>query len=395
MSHKIWKLLKKKKRKPILLFLGILLGIAGLVFYAEEASQGASSGLNFCLHVLIPSTFPFLVLASLCVHSGVSLWLERLLRPVTQLLFHLPGCCGATILLGMVGGYPVGARGIAALYRQGSVTREQANRMLSFCVNAGPSFTISVIGSSLYGRPLFGLYLFASLTAASLLIGVGLGVFSRLTAKESIASPSASPETAPMPFGDALVVSASDASRGMVGACSFVLLFSSALALLQSVGFLPLLSQGLSALGISPASAEAGFPLLWEIGGGCGAASLLGTSPILVAFGVGFGGLCVQFQVLGFAAVIGPCRWKFFLSRLCHGLLSSGFCAILLWMFPMALPDRVVSVFHNTSQMLQGGLSAVNAPPLRAISAGGVLIVLCIVLILSNLKRNGSHRKLG
>ena len=269
MSHKIGKLLKKK-RKPILLFLGILFGIAGLVFYAEEASQGASSGLNFCLHVLIPSTFPFLVLASLCVHSGVSLWLERLLRPVTQLLFHLPGCCGATILLGMVGGYPVGARGIAALYRQGSVTREQANRMLSFCVNAGPSFTISVIGSSLYGRPLFGVYLFASLTAASLLIGVGLGVFSRLTAKESIASPSASPETAPMPFGDALVVSASDASRGMVGACSFVLLFSSALALLQSVGFLPLLSQALSALGVSPASAEAGFPLLWEIGGGCG-----------------------------------------------------------------------------------------------------------------------------
>ena len=216
-----------------------------------------------------------------------------------------------------------------------------------------------------------------------------------MTAKESIASPSASPETAPMPFGDALVVSASDASRGMVGACSFVLLFSSALALLQSVGFLPLLSQALSALGVSPASAEAGFPLLWEIGGGCGAASLLGTSPILVAFGVGFGGLCVQFQVLGFAAVIEPCRWKFLLSRLCHGLLSSGFFAILLWMFPMALPDRVVSVFHNTSQMLQGGLSAVNAPPLRAISAGGVLIVLCIVLILSNLKRNGSHRKLG
>ena len=268
--------------------------------------------------------------------------------------------------------------------------------MLSFCVNAGPSspFLVS-FGSSLYGRPLFGVYLFASLTAASLLIGVGLGVFSRLTAKESIASPSASPETAPMPFGDALVVSASDASRGMVGACSFVLLFSSALALLQSVGFLPLLSQALSALGVSPASAEAGFPLLWEIGGGCGAASLLGASPILVAFGVGFGGLCVQFQVLGFAAVIGPCRWKFF-------LLPSMPWSAFLWFFCYSSVDVSHGLAGSggfcVSQHLtnaQGGLSAVNAPPLRAISAGGVLIVLCIVLIYSVLKRNGFHRKLG
>lgn len=395
MVKKIGKPRETKKTKPILLFLAVLLGAAGLVFYPGEAAQGASDGLNFCIHVLIPSTFPFLVLASFCIHSGLSLWLERLLRPATRLLFHLPGCCGATILLGMVGGYPVGARGIAALYRQGSVTREQANRMLYFCVNAGPSFTISVIGSSLYGRPLFGVYLFASLTAASLLMGVGLGVFSRLTAKGTVSSPSASSAAASMPWGDALVVSASDASRGMVGACSFVLLFSSALALLRGVGFVPLLSQGLCALGISPASAEAIFPLLWEIGGGCADASLSGASLALVAFGVGFSGLCVQFQVLGFAAGIGPCRWKFFLSRLCHGLISAGFFAIILRMFPMALPDRTVSVFHNTSQMLQGGLSAVNAPPLRAISAGVVLIVLCIVLILSNLKRNGPDRKLG
>lgn len=383
-----------KKRNPLLLLPLVALGTAGLVLYPQDAAFGASAGLDFCLYTLIPSTFCFLVLSCFCVCSGLAQGLERPLGRVTRLLFHLPGCCGPAILLSLVGGYPVGARSIAALYQQGSITQKQAQRMLYFCVNAGPAFSISVIGSCLYGVPQFGVYLFLSLSAASLLMGIALGVCSRFRDKQTDLSPPVRVENAPaQSMGNALVSSAGDASRAMVGCCSFVLLFSTALSLLNAVGLSDWISHTLVSMGISDGTAASIFPMLWEVGGGCLEASYFGASIFPVVFGVSFGGLCVHFQVLAFAGGFQPCRWKFFLSRILHALLSTGIFALLTKLFPLPLPEAVVSVFHNTTQPFSGALSATGVPMLRAVAAAVVLLLLCLVLILSNVRQKG--QKIG
>lgn len=370
------------KGKYLVLALCTGLGAVGLACFPGDASQGAAAGLTFCLQVLIPSSFPFLVLSSFCVHAGISVRLGRLISPVTRVLFHLPGACGATILLSLAGGYPVGTRGIATLYHNGVISQKQANQMLYFCVNAGPAFTISVIGAGLYGMPRLGVYLFLSGTLASLLVGVVLGRFSPKPAAG--ANEESKP---PVPWGDALVLSASDAARGMISACSFVILFATVLALLSRVGVVPFLCRALSAMGLPDSIAGGIFPLVWEITGGSADGVMLGIPFALMAFGVGFAGLCVHFQVLATASPFRPSRWKFFVARLVHGLLSAGFAAVLQHCFPIPISGPVVSVFHNTSQMLHGTLSAVSAPPVRAIAAGAVLIALCIVLLLSRFQR--------
>lgn len=375
----------RSKCKLIILALTAALCAIGLACFPADAAQGASSGLTFCIQVLIPSSFPFLVLSSFFVHSGLSQRLGRLLCPITRFLFRLPGSCGATILLSLAGGYPVGTRGIATLYQNRTISQKQANQMFYFCVNAGPAFTISVIGAGLYGSPRLGLYLFVSGTVASLILGVVLGQFSR---KQN--TPIEQPETPKpaVPWGDALVLSAFDAARGMVSACSFVILFATALSLFERVGFLPWLCKALSAIGFPPAFAESMFPLLWEITGGSAQGVLLGAPLPLVAFAAGFAGLCVHFQVLATATPFRPSRWKFFLVRLIHGGISAGCVTALLHLFPVPMAGPVVDVFHNTSDMLHGTLSAVNAPPVRAVAAGAILIALCMVLILSNFRRS-------
>lgn len=373
----------RSKCNVFLLGACVMLGAAGLVCFPADAALGASSGLTFCIQVLIPSSFPFLVLSSFCVHSGLSVRLGRLLRPATRVLFRLPGSCGATILLSLAGGYPVGTRGIATLYHNHTISQKQANQMLYFCVNAGPAFTISVVGAGLYGSARLGLYLFLSGTAASLVLGIALGRFSR---KPSPTEPPENPKPA-VPWGDALVLSASDAARGMVSACSFLILFATVLSLFDRVGLLPWLCRILTSIGIPAPSANTIFPLLWEITGGSAEGAIQGAPFPLMAFAVGFAGLCVHFQVLATASPFRPSRWKFFLARLVHGLLSAGFAATLLHCFPIPIPGPVVSVFHNTSQMLQGTLSAVHSPPVRAVAAGAVLIALCVVLLLSGFRR--------
>ena len=133
----------------------------GILLFPNDVRNGASNGISYCLYTLVPSLFPFMVLSSFIIHSGISKFIGKLLQPVIQFLFYLPGSAGSVIIMSMIGGYPVGARGCMSLLEQGAITQKQAQRMLYFCVNAGPAFIISVVGSTLLQNALMGLCCFS------------------------------------------------------------------------------------------------------------------------------------------------------------------------------------------------------------------------------------------
>lgn len=160
---------------------GLLLVIAGagaaLLAWPGAVATGVSRGLSICSSVIIPSLFPFLVLAGFLVRSGVSQSLGRRLEKPTRKLFGLPGCCAAGILVGFIGGYPAGGVAVGQLVSQGDITPRQGRRMLRFCVNAGPAFVISAVGAGMLGSVRYGAVLFAAHIAASLLMGIGQRVW--------------------------------------------------------------------------------------------------------------------------------------------------------------------------------------------------------------------------
>ena len=86
---------------------------AALLIWPQAVAGGVSRGLSICGTVIIPSLFPFLVLAGFLVRSGVSAALGRRLERPTRFLFGLPGCCAA--------GHPGGLRG--RLSRRGDSAR--------------------------------------------------------------------------------------------------------------------------------------------------------------------------------------------------------------------------------------------------------------------------------
>lgn len=69
------------------------------------------------------------------------------------------GCASSALLLGLVGGYPIGAQTAAGLYRDRLLTREEAQRLLTFCNNANPVFLISVLGAGVFGSVRVGVWL--------------------------------------------------------------------------------------------------------------------------------------------------------------------------------------------------------------------------------------------
>ncbi|MCL2081609.1 MAG: hypothetical protein FWH16_05890 [Oscillospiraceae bacterium] len=92
----------------LLLGAAITVSFAGLLFMPRLASQAARDGITLCLNIIVPSLFPFFVLSTLVVELGLARYLGRALENVMRPLFRLNGACAAAVVLGFIGGYPVG-----------------------------------------------------------------------------------------------------------------------------------------------------------------------------------------------------------------------------------------------------------------------------------------------
>lgn len=345
----------KKKRLQTLQILLSALGAAafgsGILISPQTASQGVREGLALCGQVVIPSLFPFLVLSSFLVQSGLTQRAGRLLGPVTRLAFRLPGTAGSAILMSLIGGYPVGARMTAQLLDASLITKKQAQRMLLFCINSGPAFLISAVGSAMLRSRRAGLILCAALTASALLIGL----FTRFLAaqeplKESLDLPPAEPAMA-----QALVDAATQGCAGILSICVWVILFSCIAALL---GLLPL-----------PGTPRIFLQCFLEVTSGCALAA--GKVPLpALALVLGWGGICVHCQVLRDVNKTGLPLPLFFCGRAVNGLLACLISAGLFRLFPCE-----TAVFSNHVQALPEAFAA-SAP----VAAG--MLFMCALLIL-------------
>lgn len=122
---------------------------------AEIAAQSAYY-LRLCAVRVVPSLFVFSVLCSVICSS-----------PLFYGLCSLPffGTEAAVLLMGVLGGFPLGASAATELYDSGALTKRQAEYLCSFTNNPSLSFVISYAGGILESRRT-GLIL-ALLTVAS------------------------------------------------------------------------------------------------------------------------------------------------------------------------------------------------------------------------------------
>ena len=365
-----------KKISIVLALLFSILAAILLLCYPQAASSGAQNGIGYCVNILIPSLFPFMVLSTFFVKSGLSDMIGKVLNRPFRFLFHLPGCAAASVLMSLFGGYPVGARGIAALRENGSISEEEAERMLNFCVNAGPAFVISAVGASLLGNLQIGIILFTSQIIAAII----LGIFSGIAARKETVTP---PLKSDLSFsGNALIYSAADAARGMMSMCTFVILFAALLSLLRESGAASAFCTALLRCGVPAQLAAPMLSVLLEVTGGCYDTILIGGGLPFLAFAIGWGGLCVHFQIFSSVSKIRFSKIRFLLFRLLHGLLSAAFCQILLLIFPN---EDTADVFFSTTEPLSGTLSG-------SIPAAIALVVLCAALLLSIRQKKAGNK---
>ena len=293
----------KKTATTTLLAVSLLGLMALLLRHNQPVGQAVRQGLSLCGSSVIPSLFPFFVTVSLAVAWGLFAALRRLGLPVG----------GAVFLLGIVGGYPVGGRTIGELYRAGTLSRSQAENLLTFCNNAGPSFILSIAGAGVFGSQrvgwaLYGIHVLSALAAGGLLGAFGeMAHGGHIGAKRRFSAPI---NGVYVPIKASTFVSVTrNAALSTLHICAFVIYFLALMALIRqlwpavpmaALGLLELTS-GITALPATPA----GF---------CLAAALLG-----------WGGVSVHCQTAAVLEETGIPLGRYLLAKALQAVVSALF----------------------------------------------------------------------
>lgn len=207
----------KSMRRRILPTLGLLGVMALLLLCSADAAQAVRDALALCVQSVIPALFPFFVVSSLFIDLGCAAVLGRSLAPIMRRLFGVSGAGGTAFLLGIIGGYPVGGRTAGELYRSGQCEREECERLLAFCNNAGPSFILGIAGLGCFGSVRVGAWLYLIHVGAAVMVGLLFRSTSRQMGR---------PEKTETPrWADALIEAVRGGAMSMVSICAFVVFF--------------------------------------------------------------------------------------------------------------------------------------------------------------------------
>ena len=90
------------------------------------------------------------------------------MRPI----FNVPGVGSYALLMGIISGYPTGAKIVCNLKEQGLLTDVESERLLAFTNNSGPLFILGTVGVSLLGNTLIGFLLLLTHILACISVGI-------------------------------------------------------------------------------------------------------------------------------------------------------------------------------------------------------------------------------
>lgn len=116
-----------------------------LVIFSKSNLTAAKSGLKLWANNVVPSLLPFFIATNLLSHTNVIKYVSKACNKFMRPIFNVPGECAYAFILGLISGYPVGAKIVTDLKDNNLCTTEEAERMLCFTNNSGPLFIIGTV----------------------------------------------------------------------------------------------------------------------------------------------------------------------------------------------------------------------------------------------------------
>ena len=327
----------------------VLICLWGFIAYPEKIAEGVRKGLVLSAEKIIPSLFPFMVFSSCISKTSFFHLISSKAEKIAQKFLGISGIGFSSILLGFLGGYPVGAKGVSDLYSAGHITKNEAQRLFGWCSNPSPAFVISAIGVfTLYSYKM-GIILYLS----SVLSAFSIGLFSRFF-KDSPTDYIYSPVF--IQSKNIFTEAVSETSETILKICGWLLTFCSISSLIEAVvpynGLLIFIN------------------CISEVTSGCENAVTESLSLPVISAILGFGGFAVIFQVYTYMKNCGiPLRF-FICIKALNGALNAFFCSVLMKIFPQSVTASTTITAGNQVFPVSNG-----------IITGIILLIMCTVFV--------------
>lgn len=165
--------------KKVLATIFTIMFAALLVIYPQTAVSSAYKGLRLWSDIVFPSLMPFFVCSEILNKLNFPKNISRYLEPFMRPLFNVPGSGAYPFVMGITSGYPVGAKIVSDMRADNLLSREEAERLLSFCNNSGPLFIIGAVSTGMLNRPDLGIILVLINITSAVSVGIILSLCSK------------------------------------------------------------------------------------------------------------------------------------------------------------------------------------------------------------------------
>ncbi len=314
-----------------------LLFTLSLILFSATNLEAAKNGLILWANSVVPTLFPFFVATELLCKTNFIQILGKSLNQFMKPVFNVPGESAIAIIMGIISGYPVGAKVVCNLYDNKICSKSEAERLIAFTNNSGPIFILGSVGVSLLGNVTLGKTLLISHILASLCVGLVFRFWKkdkvditfrnfRSESKELIRISNLGEI-----LGDAIKKSIST----ILSIGGFVVLFSVIISILSNLEILTGIASFLANFGIPYDIAFSILTGIIEMTNGVNLASSCYSSlpiPCLLtcSFLLGFGGISVLLQVFSIISKSKISIKPYLYGKLLQGTFSVIFTFILL-----------------------------------------------------------------
>lgn len=319
-----------------------------LIFFSSSCSQAVKLGLNLWINSVVPTLFPFFIATELLSHTNIISIIGRFFNIFMKPIFNVRGEGSFAFIMGIISGYPVGAK-IACDFRKNNIcSKEECERLLSFTNNSGPLFILGTVGITMFKNSTIGILLLITHILGSFTVGFlfrfwkynkNNNKFSNSFYKNSTAN------TVHLSnLGEILSKSITNSISTIFLIGGFIVVFSIITAILSSTNIIKYLSllfvPLFKVLNIDISFIEPLIFGIFEITNGINNISSILTKNISIniifsAFLLGFGGISILLQVWSIVSKSDLSIKPYIIGKLLHGLISSFYTYLLICFIPI------------------------------------------------------------
>lgn len=158
--------------KSIVFIIIIIFMVFSIVIYPEEIIEAAHDGILLWANVVLPSLLPFFIGAEILVGLGVVKFIGILIEPLVRPIFNVPGEASFVFAMSITSGYPMGVKLTSNLRKNRTISKTEAQRIISFCSTSGPLFMIGSVSIGMFNNPNIGPYIVMAHYLSAITVGI-------------------------------------------------------------------------------------------------------------------------------------------------------------------------------------------------------------------------------